>query len=76
MNQFHVSHLRHETGGYSLALASEHRPVELFASDHGARVVFYGVSPNEMLELANDLIQIAGRIQDREEQDEHAACSG
>jgi len=80
MNKFEVRHLRHQRGlphqgsvlhseDYSLTMETQDRMIELVAGKHDTRVVFYEVSPNEMLDLANQIIQIAFKIKDREGQD-------
>ena len=73
MTDFQVSHLRHQgTTEYSLAIETRGRAFDLFSGHDDARIVFYGVSPDEMLALADGIIQIAFRIRDREEQDAYA----
>jgi len=68
MNKIEVRHLRHRED-YSLTMETQDRMIELVAGKHDTRVVFYEVSPNEMLDLANQIIQIAFKIKDREGQD-------
>jgi len=70
MNKFEVRHLRHQNSeDYSLTMETQDRMMELVAGKHASSVVFYEVSPNEMLDLADQIIQIAFKIRDREEQD-------
>jgi len=70
MNKFEVRHLRHQASeDYSLTMQTQDRMIELVAGKHDSRVVFYEVSLSEMLDLANQIIQIADKIMDREEQD-------
>jgi len=72
MNKIEVRHLRHRED-YSLTMETQDRMIELVAGKHDTRVVFYEVSPNEMLDLANQIIQIAFKIKDREGQDATAS---
>ena len=70
MNRITARHLRHQNSDdYSLTMETQDRMVELVAGKHDSSVVFYEVSPNEMLDLADQIIQTACKIMDREEQD-------
>jgi len=74
MNEIKVRHMRHSDQSYSMTIeremTEERRPMtDMCAARHSTSVTFYDLTPDGMLELANEIMRQAFKIKDREEQD-------
>ena len=73
-NTFEVRHCKHTDSTYSMTIErkmdAESRPMtSLDAKTYSTNVTFYTLTTDEMLELANAIMQQAFKIKERKEQD-------